>query len=123
MGLLDFDIKNSDALLNVLVALMSVNINTNTNKVPMPIILRNGPSKPGLSAKEIATDIISRQTEALEQQDNILEAGGISEAMEIIRVEEIIKAIQTKMRVDIGTLPSANMGGPIPPIQGYGQAY
>jgi len=123
MGLLDFDIKNSDALLNALVALMSVNMNTNTNKVPMPVILLNGPLKPGLSAKEIATDIISRQTEALEQQDNILEAGGISEAMEIIRVEEIIKAIQTKMRVDIGTLPSANMGGPIPPIQGYGQAY
>ena len=123
MGLLDFDIKNSDALLNALVALMSVNANTNTNKVPMPVILLNGPLKPGLSAKEIATDIISRQTEALEQQDNILEAGGISEAMEIIRVEEIIKAIQTKMRVDVGTLPSVNAGGPIPPIQGYGQAY
>ena len=123
MASLDFDIKNSVTCLNKLVGLMSVNANTKSNKVPMPVILVNGPLKPGLSAKEIATDIISRQTEALEQQDNILEAGGISEAMEIIRVEEIIKAIQTKMRVDVGTLPSVNAGGPIPPIQGYGQAY
>tara|TARA_R110002020_G_scaffold127194_2_gene285392 strand:- start:736 stop:1104 length:369 start_codon:yes stop_codon:yes gene_type:complete len=120
---LDFDIKNSEALLNNLVGLMSVDVNTNTNKVPMPVILVNGPLKQGLSAKEIASEIISRQSEALEQQDNILEAGGVSEAMEIIRVEEIVKAIQTKMRVDVGTLPSANGGGPIPPIQGYGQAY
>tara|TARA_Y100001954_G_scaffold205650_1_gene227841 strand:+ start:917 stop:1276 length:360 start_codon:yes stop_codon:yes gene_type:complete len=117
---LNFDIKNSEALLGNLVGLMSVDVNTNTNKVPMPVILVNGPLKQGLSAKEIASDIISRQTEALEQQDNILEAGGISEAMEIIRVEEIVKAIQTKMRVDIATLPPVAPGAP---IQGYGQAY
>ena len=123
MGLLDFDIKNSDALLNALVALMSVIANTNTNKVPMPVIILNGPLKPGLSATEIASNIIIRQSEALEHRDSTLTAGGVTEAMELIRVEEIVKAIQTKMRVDIGTLPSANAGGPIPPIQGYGQAY
>tara|TARA_B100000683_G_scaffold60663_1_gene58948 strand:+ start:144 stop:512 length:369 start_codon:yes stop_codon:yes gene_type:complete len=120
---LDFDIKNSGELLNNLIGLLTVEVNTPTNKVPLPVIIANGPLKQGLSAKEIATNIINRQSDALEQQDNILEAGGVSEAMEIIRVEEIVKAIQTKMRVDIGTLPSANAGGPIPPIQGYGQAY
>ena len=120
---LNFDIKNSEALWGNLVGLMSVDVNTNTNISEKTIISSEVKQKQGLSAKEIASEIISRQSEALEQQDNILEAGGVSEAMEIIRVEEIVKAIQTKMRVDIGTLPSANGGGPIPPIQGYGQAY
>lgn len=117
---LDFDIKNSGELLNNLIGLLTVEVNTPTNKVPLPVIIANGPLKQGLSAKEIATNIINRQSDALEQQDNILEAGGVSEAMEIIRVEEIVKAIQTKMRVDIATLPPVAPGAP---IQGYGQAY
>jgi len=122
-GQINFDIKNSGDLLMNLFGLLDVDVSTNTNTIPIPTILFNGPLKPGLSKIEIASAIINRQSQAIAQQNNIFPQGGIAEAMEFIRIDEIVKAIQTQMRVDIVTLPSANAGGPIPIIPGYGQGY
>lgn len=128
---IDVDMKNSEQVLQSLFSLLNIDVSSTTNTIPTPLILLNGPLKPGLSATDMATSIIKRQEEALEQQNYTFTAGGISEAMEFIRCQEIVKAIQTQMRVDLGTVgvvaPVATVGGPgtatIPPIQGYGQAY
>ena len=115
---LEFDIKNSGALLENLLGLFNVDLSTPASIIPLPVILVNGPLKPGLSATKLATTIITRQTEALEQQNNTLTAGGISEAMEFIRCQEIVKAIQTEMKVDVASIDPLSVMN-----QGYGQAY
>ena len=131
-GKINVDMKYSNEVLQSLFDLLNIDISTTTNTIPLPMILINGPLKPGLSATKMATSIIKRQEEAIEQQNYTFSAGGISEAMEFIRCQEIVKAIQTQMRIDLGTIgpvlaPVATTGGPgtatIQPLQGYGQAY
>ena len=122
-----FDIKNSQSLLENLFGLLNVDLGGAQTTIPAPVILMNGSSKTGLSTIDIATNIIGRQTQAIEQQNYIFTAGGISEAMEIIRIDEIVKAIQTKMRVDIATYPTAapvaGAAATVPLILGHAQAY
>ena len=107
--------------------------------LPTALIATGGAAKTGLSARKIAARIISRQSEAgapvgpmTNGEDNI------SEAMEFIRIEEIVSAIQTEMMIEIGVLPGAQINGigttipPTAPIviqgvttnfsRGYGQA-
>lgn len=107
--------------------------------LPTSLIASGGATKTGLSARKIAARIISRQSEAgapvgpmANGEDNI------SEAMELIRIEEMVSAIQTEMMIEVGILPGTPITGvatPIPaappiPIQGvttnfakgYGQA-
>ena len=78
--------------------------------------------RPGLSATEIASRIIERQTEAGAPIGPAADGTqNISEAMERIRVEEIINAIKLNTRVEvsipiggiqfIGT--GTNLGGPM----------
>ena len=80
-----------------------------------------GGNKPGLSPEKIAARIISRKSEAGLPTSPI--AGGRSapdEIMEVIRMEEIVKALTTDARIDVCNKPGAqlqatggNAGGPI----------
>lgn len=77
--------------------------------------------RPGLSPTKIAANIIKRQSEAgaiIGVNDD--GSANISEKMELIRVEEIIKAIVSDARVTVVNLPGqtvksegGNAGGPI----------
>lgn len=77
--------------------------------------------RPGLSPTKIAANIIKRQSEAgaiIGANDD--GSANISEKMELIRVEEIIKAIVSDARVTVVNLPGqtvksegGNAGGPI----------
>jgi precorrin-3B methylase len=69
----------------------------------------------------IASKIITRQAEA-GAPVGVLPSGGvnISEIMEMIRVEEIISALQTDAKIDVAIAPGitltaqgANGGGPV----------
>lgn len=90
--------------------------------LPPPIVAFGGSNKTGLSARKIAARIISRQSEAgapvgprRNGDDNI------SEAMELIRVEEIVNAILTEMKIEVALPPGipvtttgiGNFGGPV----------
>ncbi len=90
-------------------------------EIPSVLILTGAKLRPGLSPIIIASKIIERQLEA-GAPAGVLPSGGqnISENMEVIRVEEIIKAIQDDARVDIAIAPGipltaqgANSGGPV----------
>lgn len=62
--------------------------------------------RPGLSATKIASEIISRQSQAgaiIGVNDD--GSANISEKMEVIRVEEIIKAILLDGKITITTIP------------------
>lgn len=90
-------------------------------EIPSLLLLTGAKLRPGLSPTTIATKIITRQHEA-GAPTGTLPSGGknIAEAMEVIRVEEIINAILTDARVDVAIKPGialqatgANAGGPI----------
>lgn len=97
-----------------------------------------GGNKPGLSAKKIAARIISRKSEAgLPSGPLVGGATAPDEVMEVIRIEEIVKALTEEMRIDICSRPGAqiqgtggNAGGPVQVFGtilttscGHGQAF
>ena len=109
----------------------------NTTKTPVtptppPILLSGANARSGLSARNIAARIIARQSEAGAPVGALNDGSeNISEAMEVIRVEEIINALITEAKIEIIIPPGVsitglggNAGGPVV-IQGatitYGQ--
>ncbi len=98
-------------------------MNIDTPALPLPPILvkLGGSKRPGLSPSTIASRIIARQSEA-GVKAGLLPDGSdnLSEKMERIRIEEIVNAIITEMRIDV-TIPTGvpiqatggNAGGPI----------
>lgn len=90
-------------------------------EIPSLLLLTGAKMRPGLSPILIASKIISRQSEA-GAPIGVLPSGGrnIAEAMEVIRVEEIIDALLTDARIDVVINPGipitaqgANAGGPM----------
>ena len=90
-------------------------------EIPSALLLAGSKLRPGLSPIMIASKIISRQNEA-GAPIGVLPSGApnVSEAMEVIRVEEIINAILTEARIDVAINPGiiltasgGNAGGPI----------
>ena len=92
--------------------------------IPAILLLAGSKLRVGLSPITIASKIISRQAEAGAPVGTLPSgADNISEIMESIRVEEIIKAIQLDARVDVAINPGiqltatgANAGGPVQSI-------
>lgn len=90
--------------------------------IPAAILVCSAIKRPGLSAMMIASNIIRRQAEAGIPVGPAADGGAnLAEAMERIRVEEIVKAIKMDMKVQIG-IPiggiqfmgtGANAGGPV----------
>lgn len=92
------------------------------SSLPPPLVVVGGNLKTGLSAKEIASRIISRQSDAGAPVGDIFDStNNISEAMELIRVEEIISALLTQAKVDVVIPPGisvmssgiGNLGAPV----------
>lgn len=90
--------------------------------IPAIILACSAIKRPGLSAITIAGNIIRRQSEAGAPVGlNIDGSRNVAEAMEVIRVEEILKAIRLEGKVEIAipiggitTLgQGANSGGPV----------
>lgn len=90
--------------------------------LPPPLLLTGANLRTGLSAKDITSRILSRQSEAGAPIGDIYsENGNISEKMELIRVQEIIKALQLEGKIEIVIAPGVqvttmgigNLGAPI----------
>ena len=85
--------------------------------IPAIMLVCSAVQRPGLSAMVIASNIIRRQTEA----GAPIDTGGVSEAMERIRVEEMVNALKLDARVQVGipiggiqiTGTGSNAGGPV----------
>jgi hypothetical protein len=78
--------------------------------------------RPGVSAQAVASRIISRQSEAGRQVGDVFADGpNNEEAMELIRIEEIINAVLTEAKVDVVIPPGisvmtvgvGNLGAPV----------
>lgn len=90
--------------------------------IPPQLIFLGARLRPGLSAKQIAARIISRQSEAgLIVGDMFNDGPNTTESMELIRMEEIVSAIITEARVDVvvdpgimvSTIGVGNLGAPV----------
>ena len=90
--------------------------------IPATILVCSAIKRPGLSAMLIASNIIKRQSEAGAPCGPAADgSANVAEAMERIRVEEMVKALKMDARVQIGipiggiqiTGTGANAGGPV----------
>ena len=90
--------------------------------IPSAILVCSAINRPGLSAMLIASNIIRRQSEAGAPFGPAADGGAnIAEAMERIRVEELVKALKMDSLIQIGipiggiqfTGTGANAGGPV----------
>lgn len=90
--------------------------------IPALIMLCSLMQRPGLSAALIAAAIIRRQSEAGAPTGALPDGSrNVAEAMEVIRVEEILKAIKQNAKVEVVVPPGsitftgtgANSGGPV----------
>jgi len=90
--------------------------------LPPQLLLLGSNTRPGLSPRGVASRIIARQVDAGAPVGNLFtENGNISELMELIRIEEIIKALQMTSKIEVvippgvqvTTIGVGNLGGPV----------
>jgi len=89
--------------------------------LPPPLVMVGAKLRPGLSAQSLAADIISKQSNAGRVVGDVFADGpNVEEAMELIRIQEIINAILTQSKVDVVIPPGisvlavgGNAGGPV----------
>jgi hypothetical protein len=116
-----FNTNSISGVLNVILSLFSVPSEP-VAPLPPPLIMVGAKLRPGVSAQAIASRIISRQSEAGRQVGDVFADGpNNEEAMEVIRIEEIINSILTEAKVDVvippgvavTTIGVGNMGAPV----------
>lgn len=119
------DYSNIDAVIAGFDKVLNLSSIGGPPPIPTPLILVGVPLRSGLSATKIASRIIARKSEA-GLPVGTLPSGEISpdEIMERIRIEEIIKAIQTEMIISVGipagiTLTAAGIS-PTGPVSVFG---
>ena len=87
-----------------------------------PLTILNTAKNPGLSPRKIAAEIVARQSEAGAPFGPLPSgAANVAEKMELIRVQEIIKAVQQDARTTVSVPPGITSIGfitmpPLPPI-------
>ena len=116
-----FNLGDISSVINIILTAFSVP-ETPVEPLPPPLIMTGAKLRPGLSASAIAARVISRQSQSGRQVGNIFADGpNVEEAMEVIRIQEIINAILTESRVDVvippgvgvTTLGVGNLGIPV----------
>ena len=95
---------------------------TPIERLPPQLILVGARLRPGLSARNIASRVISRQSEAGAPVGDIFsQNSNIMESMTVIMIEEIISALQVDAKIEVVIPPGVqvtttglgNMGGPV----------
>tara|TARA_R110000772_G_scaffold253648_1_gene369380 strand:- start:255 stop:707 length:453 start_codon:yes stop_codon:yes gene_type:complete len=108
-------------VLKVLNAAFSIP-NKPVESLPPQLVMVGAKLRPGLSARDIASKVISRQSEAGAPVGDIFsENANIMETMTVILVEEIVSALQLDAKIEIVVPPGVqvittglgNMGGPV----------
>lgn len=116
-----FNLSSISGVLKLVLAAFSLP-NKPVTKLPPALIIAGGKLRPGLSVDAIAARIISRQSEAgLLVGDVFGDGPNGNEAMELIRIEEIVNALHTEAVVNVAIAPGVqvntigvgNLGAPV----------
>ena len=117
----NFNLSSISGVLNTILTAFSIP-DEPVEALPPFLIMTGAKLRPGLSASAISARIISRQSEAgLQVGDVFADGPNSAEALETIRIEEIINAIQTEAKVDVVIPPGiqvttsgvGNLGAPV----------
>lgn len=96
-----FSLNSISSVLNLILSAFSIPSEP-VAALPPPLIMIGAKLRPGLSAQAIAARIISRQSESGRPVGDVFTDGpNVEEAMELIRIEEIINAVQTEAVVNL----------------------
>tara|TARA_R110000868_G_scaffold203969_9_gene451977 strand:- start:4027 stop:4482 length:456 start_codon:yes stop_codon:yes gene_type:complete len=92
--------KNSmSIILKIIMAAFSL-MKQPAQTLPPPLVMIGSKLRPGLSARDISARVISRFSEADGVAGEIFQGGNnVMTALEVIRMEEIVGAIQTEMKI------------------------
>jgi len=122
-GIKEFEKDNLSFIDNVLNIIEALFHKADVPAEPLPpqLLLTGAILRPGMSAKQLASAIISRQSEAGAPVGNIFsDSNNIAESMEVIRCEELLKMLQTKSKIEVVIPPGvqvitvgSNAGGPV----------
>jgi hypothetical protein len=116
-----FNLGSISGVLNIILSAFSIP-DEPVAPLPPPLIMVGAKLRPGVSASAVASRIISRQSEAGRQVGDVFADGpNNEEAMELIRIEEIINAVLTEAKVDVvippgvavTTIGVGNLGAPV----------
>jgi len=103
------DVSSISSVINVIKGVFNSQ-RTPVTPIPPPLLISGTRLRSGLSAKEIAGKIISRQSNAGAPVGDIFEeSNNVSESMELIRVEEIINAILLDSKVEVYINPGVSV--------------
>jgi len=104
-----FEISTISGVINLILAAFAIP-DPPVAPLPPPLIIAGATLRPGLSAKSIAAQIISRQSKAGRQVGNVFVDGdNVEETMELIRVEEIINALLNESVVNVAIPPGISV--------------
>lgn len=116
-----FNLGSISGILNIVLSAFSIP-QTPVAPLPPPLIMIGAKLRPGLSAQSIASEIISKQSNAGRVVGDVFADGpNVEEAMEVIRVQAIIDAILNEAKVDVVIPPGVsvttvgvgNLGAPV----------
>ena len=100
-----FDLNTITGVINIILTAFSIP-EPPVAPLPPPLILAGGSLRPGISAKAITSRIISRQAQSGRQVGNVfIDGDNVEEAMELIRIEEIVNALLTESVVNVAIYP------------------
>lgn len=107
----NFDLTSIYGVLNIILSAFKLP-QTPIEPLPPPLIMVGASLKPGVSSKEIASRIISRQSEAgLPVGDVFADGPNSTEAMLSIQCEEIINSLLTESVVNVVIPPGIGVVG------------
>tara|TARA_R110000744_G_scaffold181767_1_gene300934 strand:- start:172 stop:618 length:447 start_codon:yes stop_codon:yes gene_type:complete len=114
-------VSSMSSILKILLSAFSM-MKQPADTLPPPLVMIGSKLRPGLSARDMASRVISRFSESDAISGEIFQEGNnVMTALEVIRMEEVVNAIQTEMKIsstiDPGAMiinaSGANGGGPI----------
>jgi hypothetical protein len=100
-------VSSMSSILKILLAAFSM-MKQPADTLPPPLVMIGSKLRPGLSARDIAARVISRFSESDAISGEIFQEGNnVMAALEVIRMEEIVNAIQTEMKITSTIDPGA----------------
>lgn len=85
-------------------------IKTPVTPLPPQLIMLGGNLRPGMSASDLASKVISRASEAGKQVGDVFADGpNVDEAMEVIRMQELIDSLLNDAKVDVVIPPGISV--------------
>jgi hypothetical protein len=116
-----FNLNSISGVLNIILGVFTTTEQPLT-PLPPPLILAGAKLRTGISAKELASNVISRGSEANGAVGDVFADGpNVDEAKELIRAEELVDMLLTKSVVNVVIPPGisvttvgvGNLGAPV----------